>query len=141
MSSETDEQVAHHAEVLMWHDTGTNGFATVAKQYAELFRQHVPDSGDAESTIGQVVLATSRLASEYRRNGNMNWGPFFEEFVDTLETTLLIAQTESRDQERVKQNLVHIRENGTDDLDSEMMRRIFGECIEDVVRFGGSVAT
>ena len=71
----------------------------------------------------------------------MNWGPFFEEFVDTLETTLLTAQTESRDQERVKQNLVHIRENGTDDLDSEMMRRIFGECIEDVVRFGGSVAT
>ena len=141
MSSETDEQVAHHADVLMWHDTGNKEFASAAKQYAELFRQHVPDSGDADSITGKVVLATSRLASEYRRNGNMNWGPFFEAFVDTLEATLLKAQTESDDQKRVKQNLVHIRENGTDDLDSEMMRRIFGECIEDAVRFASPNAT
>lgn len=141
MSSETDEEVAHHSKVLMWHDTGDPNFAAVAKQYAELFRQYVPDSGDADTTQGKVILATSRLASEYRRNGNINWGAFYEGFVDTLEEVLLPAQLKTEDRDRIQRNLDRIRENGTKELELEMMRIVFGECIEDTVRFVTQDAT
>ena len=98
-------------------------------------RQQVPDRGDAETVHGQVILANSRLASEYRRNGNINWGSFFEEMVDTLEANLPPAQVDDDQRERVERNLKLIRENGTSDLDAETMRKVFGECIEDVVHF------
>lgn len=141
MSSETDEQVAHHAEVLMWHDTGSGTFASVAQQYAELFRKFVPDTGAADTDQGKVILAVSRLAGEYRRNGNINWGPFYEEFVETLEAMLVPAQAETEDRERVQRNLDSIRENGTQELGLETMRLIFGECIEDAVRYAADTAT
>ncbi len=135
MSSETDEDVAYHAEILMWHDTGHPDFADVAKQYAELFRQHVPDEGDADTIQGKVILATSRLASEYRRNGNINWGPSFEIMVDHLKETLVPAQAEQAEKERVQRNLSLIRENTNQIAEADKMRKAFGECIEDVVRY------
>jgi len=141
MSTETDEQVAHHVEILMHHDTGQSDFRATAEQYAELFRQLVPDEGEPETIQGKVVLSTSKLASELRRNGNINWGPFFETMVDTLETQLVPAQTNTADRTRVEKNLKRVRENGTRELEYDLMRITFGQCIEDVVRFAKTIAT
>jgi hypothetical protein len=49
----------------------------------------VPRSGQAETVQGELVRAIGRLATEWSRNGNINWDDGFLRFVEYLREHLL----------------------------------------------------
>ena len=57
-----------------WNETGT-----FQKEYDELYKKHVPNSGASNTLNGELIRAISRLFYEYCNNGNCNaceqkWG-------------------------------------------------------------------
>ena len=61
--------------------------------YDQLWEELVPESGPAETAQGEVIRSAARLASEYYRNGNINWmdsstREFYLGFVDYIERTI-----------------------------------------------------
>jgi len=54
------------------------------EEYAELWERLVPKSGRADTVQGELVRTIGRLASEYYRNGNVNWDEGFRKFTDFL---------------------------------------------------------
>jgi len=127
MSTESQEEIKHHAGVLEYHDTGDSAFAEACMRYAEYFAELVPDEGEADTVAGNVLRAVSALAGEDRRNGNLNWGDFYEQFVDFLETNL------GKNSKRTLDDLAAVRKNGEEGHDD--CRIVFGRLINDAVAF------
>jgi len=129
MSTESQEEIKHHAGVLEYHDTKEPAFSEVCMRYAEYFAELVPDEGEADTIPGNVLRAVSALAGEDRRNGNLNWGDFYEQFVDFLETNLAKNST------RILDDLAAVRKNGQEGHGREDCRVVFGRLIKDAVVF------
>ena len=75
-----------------WYDSKTEPGEHQAG-YERLWEELVPHSGSAESAQGEVIRSAGRLASEYYRNGNINWTgspnrEFYLGFVDYIERTI-----------------------------------------------------
>jgi hypothetical protein len=51
---------------------------------AEIWRNYVPKSGQAETVQGELMRAVERLRDEASRNGNGNWDNGFELLLDYL---------------------------------------------------------
>ena len=49
----------------------------------------VPRSGEADTVQGELLRAIGRLANEWSRNGNINWGEFYRSFVAYLREHLM----------------------------------------------------
>jgi hypothetical protein len=70
-------------------------------RHAELWDELVPRSGRAPTLQGELIRATGRLSDEAFRNGNANWGPMHDGFLDlcvavlTGDETLTAEQRES----------------------------------------------
>ncbi|MEQ1565518.1 MAG: hypothetical protein ABMA64_07770 [Myxococcota bacterium] len=145
MTSESPEQVRHHAKVLAYHDTGSGDFEATCLRFAEHFRQWVPDRGQAETVSGEVLRAVARLAGEWRRNGNGNWGPMFEDLVDTLRDALLDEPALAPRHAEIQRDLDRVCAAGRGDGSSlgeaavggsgERLEVAFGRLIEDAVAF------
>lgn len=48
--------------------------ATWKTEHSRLWRELVPDSGQASTVQGELVRITGKLTDEAYRNGNLNWG-------------------------------------------------------------------
>lgn len=57
-------------------------------EYRQLWKKLVPESGKAETLQGEAVRIIGRLASEYYRNGNMNWDSGYDAMLRFLSNTL-----------------------------------------------------
>ncbi len=57
-------------------------------EYCQLWKKLVPKSGRAETLQGELVRIIGRLASEYYRNGNMNWENGYDAMLSFLSNTL-----------------------------------------------------
>ena len=49
-----------------------NGNGAYQKEYEELYKKLVPNSGSAQTIHGELIRAISRLSHEYYNNGNCN---------------------------------------------------------------------
>ena len=137
-ASEREQDIMHHVAVLMHHDAGEPEFAATARRFAELCAELVPERGEAESAQGEVLRAIDRLASEDRRNGNANWGDFYESFVRFLSDVLAKEPSFRTGQRtRIGLDLDLIARNGRDDsdVDPDDVRIAFGRLIVDAVAF------
>jgi hypothetical protein len=65
-----------------------DGKGRYGTQFGQLWSELVPDTGDAETIQGEAVRIIGRLASEYYRNGNMNWDEDFLFVAQWLRKTL-----------------------------------------------------
>src|SRR5258708_4925436 len=109
--------IAHHAAVLMYHDTGQDTFAADARLFAELWAVPVPEHGQATSIQGEVLRAVGGLAAEDRRNGCVNWGQLYERFVEFLRTWLPKNHIfNAKRRARILQDLDAVVVNGRDGL-------------------------
>ena len=57
----------------------------------------MPESGNAASLQGELVRLIGRLASEYYRNGNMNWDLGYQNMAHCLQAELNKAFPEKRE--------------------------------------------
>lgn len=58
------------------------------ESWTALFDALVPESGPASTVQGELLRATTRVSSEYSRNGCSNWGPMYEEFCELARAHL-----------------------------------------------------
>lgn len=65
-----------------------DGNGKYGREYAELWNTLVPESGFATSLQGELVRIVGRLASEYYRNGNLNWDNGYENMARCLQNEL-----------------------------------------------------
>src|SRR5688572_28906342 len=73
-----------------------NGKGRFGKQGKMLWMRLVPKAGSAASVQGELIRCVGRLADEFYRNGNHNWGSLFREMIAFTRTTLILndeAQT------------------------------------------------
>lgn len=83
------------------------------EEYAELSERLVPGRGQAMTVQGELVRAIGRLASEYYRNGNMNWDEHFSAFTRYLERHLCDATVfDERTICRTGEDLAELRRYG-----------------------------
>ncbi len=129
-----EERIAHHAAVLMYHDTGQSSYSQSVQRFAELWGALVPDRGHADTVHGEVLRAVGRLASEDRRNGCMNWGEDYEGLVVFLRGSLPDEAIFGASRcTRIVKDLDTVVRNGRDGADGETIRITFGRLIEDAV--------
>lgn len=57
----------------------------------QLWKTHVPKSGQADTVQGELIRAVERLRWESQNNGNGNWDEGFVRFCDFLEQTLSVT--------------------------------------------------
>ena len=74
-----------------------DGNGKYQKEYDELWSALVPESGSAASLQGELVRLIGRLASEYYRNGNMNWDLGYQNMAHCLQAELNKAFPEKRE--------------------------------------------
>lgn len=74
-----------------------DGNGKYQKEYDELWSVLVPESGSAASLQGELVRLIGRLASEYYRNGNMNWDLGYQNMAHCLQAELNKAFPEKRE--------------------------------------------
>ncbi|EGC16902.1 hypothetical protein HMPREF9098_1705 [Kingella denitrificans ATCC 33394] len=74
-----------------------DGNGKYQKEYDELWSAFVPESGSATSLQGELVRLIGRLASEYYRNGNMNWELGYQNMAHCLQAELNKAFPEKRE--------------------------------------------
>ena len=74
-----------------------DGNGKYQKEYDELWSALVPESGSAASLQGELVRLIGRLASEYYRNGNMNWELGYQNMAHCLQAELNKAFPEKRE--------------------------------------------
>ena len=127
------DDIAQHAALLVYHDPGDANFDGSAQRFAELWEDLVPQSGEADSPEGEVLRSLGRLASEHRRNGNINWGPLFEGFVELLERTLTLNPL--LDDCRISEDLEILMEDGRHGRRYDEARTAIGRLIVDVVAY------
>jgi hypothetical protein len=137
MTPEDRSQViAHHAAVLMYHDTAQSTFAATARRFAELWQELVPERGSAPSIQGEILRAVGRLAGEDRRNGCVNWDHRYERLVEFLRTSLPNDKVFNAVQRaRILQDLDAVVVNGREGLVAEVIRVVFGRLLEDAVAY------
>lgn len=88
------------------------------QEYADLWRQFVPQSGQADTVQGELLRAIGRLASEFYRNGNLNWDEGFRAFADFLQWQL--RDVSSFDEGAIcamEEDLAEIRRYGEDEVE------------------------
>ena len=69
--------------------------------------------GIAETKQGELVRVIGRLASEYYRNGNMNWGNGFNDMVVWMSNTLNDSSVFSEGAiDQINMDLMKIQRNG-----------------------------
>jgi hypothetical protein len=128
------QAIAHHAAVLMYHDTGQGTFAADVRLFAELWEVLVPERGHAISIQGEVLRAVGRLSTEDRRNGCVNWGQLYERLVEFLRTWLPNQDIfNAKQRARILQDLDAVVLNGRDGLNANEIRVVFGRLIEKAV--------
>jgi len=110
------QAIAHHATVLMHHDTGQGTFAADARLFAELWAVLVPERGQATSIQGEVLRAVGGRLVEFLRTCLPNHDIF-----------------NAKQRARILQDLDAVVENGRDGLDANEIRVVFGRLIEDAV--------
>ena len=130
------QAIAHHAAVLMYHDTGQGNFAADARLFAEFWAVLVPERGQAISIQGEVLRAVGGLATEDRRNGCVNWGQLHERLVEFLRTWLPRHDIfNAKQRARILQDLDAVVVNGRDGLDANEIRVVFGRLIENAALY------
>jgi hypothetical protein len=85
------------------------------REYDVLWNKLVPRSGKCKTIRGELVRVIGRLASEYYRNGNINWDEDFESHVSFLEKHLLDEtplQLNSKQRSKLAMDIKSIRKNG-----------------------------
>lgn len=90
----------------------TDGSGQYQSEYDTLWQSLVPKSGHAATLQGELVRLIGRLASEYYRNGNMNWNDDFSNMTKCLETELSYHFDDLSDQQAIKVYLYQIVQNG-----------------------------
>lgn len=133
-----EEEISHHTDVLMYHDTGRPEFQSIARRFAELWENLVPERGQANTLQGEILRAVGRLAGEDRRNGNMNWDEDCERLVHFLRDHLTGRDAAAKDQareRRVADDLDAVMTNGRDGIDYKVIRVVFGRLIESAVEY------
>ena len=107
------------------------------EEFRNLWDQLVPQSGNAGTVQGQLILCAGRLSSEWRRNGNMNVAAapeFFQSFCDTVKQHICSDDSPiaSELQGRVQEALDLVMENGRDPsihVDEEEYDAISDACV------------
>ena len=136
ISDDRSQVIAHHAAVLMYHDTGQDTFVAKARLFAELWEVLVPERGPASSVQGEILRAVGGLATEDRRNGCVNWGQFYEGLVEFLLKSLPTHDIfNAKQRARILQDLEAVAVNGRDGIDANVIRVVFGRLIEDAVAY------
>lgn len=81
-------------------------------EYRQLWGKLVPESGKAETVQGEVVRVIGRLASEYYRNGNMNWDDGYDAMLTWLSVTIHDANIFDADVlDTIEQDVDYVRQN------------------------------
>ncbi|MBN2578872.1 MAG: hypothetical protein JXB10_07770 [Pirellulales bacterium] len=84
------------------------------QEYAKLWKELVPVSGQAKTIQGELVRVIGRLADEFYRNGNTNWDVGYRIFTNFLSKHLLedkLFNAQTLDQ--IKQDIAEIRDFGS----------------------------
>ena len=89
-----------------------DGLGQYQNEYDALWQSLVPKSGQADTLQGELVRLIGRLASEYYRNGNMNWSDDFSNMAKCLETELGQHFKHLSDQQAIQVYLYQIVKNG-----------------------------
>ena len=89
-----------------------DGSGQYQSEYDALWQSLVPKSGRAATLQGELVRLIGRLASEYCRNGNMNWSDDFNGMAKCLEAELRHHFDEPSDQQAIQVYLYQIIKNG-----------------------------
>ena len=89
-----------------------DGSGQYQSEYDALWQSFVPKSGHAATLQGELVRLIGRLASEYYRNGNMNWNDDFSNMAKCLETELSHNFNDLSDQQAIQVYLYQIIKNG-----------------------------
>ena len=90
-----------------------DGKGKYKNEYGELWKKLVPQGGPAETKQGEMVRLIGRLASEYYRNGNMNWGNAFNDMVVWLSNSLNDSNVFSEKAiDQINKDLMKIQRNG-----------------------------
>lgn len=134
--SNPEEMLRHHTKLLMLYAQGESGFQTRARRFAEIFRDLVPPIGCAPSLQGEIVRSVDRLASEERRNGNLNWDAGYAEFVTVLRESLLdpIVFDEAALKE-IKGCIDLVSRHGTEPQDEDGVCHAFAVMIRAAVQY------
>lgn len=90
----------------------TDGSGQYQSEYDALWQNLVPKSGHAAILQGELVRLIGRLASEYYRNGNMNWDDDLKNMAKCLETELSYHFNDLSDQQAIQVYLYQIVQNG-----------------------------
>lgn len=84
------------------------------KEYGALWKALVPASGQAETVQGELVRVVGRLASEYYRNGNINWDKGFRSYTNFLLKHLRDSKVFNAETiEEIKKDIAEVRDLGT----------------------------
>lgn len=94
-----------------------------------IWRNFVPERGQAETVQGELLRAIEKLRDEAIRNGNINWDRGFEILLDYAETRLTDSAVYSQDTiERTKRAFSRLKDHDhphvEDDLYDELGDRV-----------------
>ncbi len=91
-----------------------DGIGKFQKEFDELWNNLVPHEGNADSLQGELIRIIGRLASEFYRNGNMNWetNPYYQKMANCLQTELCKYFTDDFDNEAISCYMYQIIQNG-----------------------------
>lgn len=65
-----------------------DGKGRYGTEYGQYWNDLVPQSGQCETKQGEMIRVIGRLASEYYRNGNMNWERGYDRMLEWLFLSL-----------------------------------------------------
>lgn len=130
------QMMRHHVKLLMYHVNDDPRFPRAVAQFAKLFRELVPDAGRSATVQGELIRSVDRLASEERRNGNMNWGAKYASFTAFLRERLLDESVFSEEEITTLASKIElIHRNGTDAQNPKEVRVAFGDLIVAAVAY------
>lgn len=130
------QMLRHHTNLLMLYAESDPGFKEQARRFAELFRDLVPPTGCSTSLQGEVVRSIDRLGSEERRNGNLNWGLGYDEFITVLRESLLDGTVfDETALDEIAACIDTVSRHGTQPQEEDQVYRAFACLIKAAVQF------
>lgn len=90
----------------------TDGLGQYQNEYDAFWQRLVFKSGNANTLQGELVRLIGKLASEYYRNGNINWNEDYQNMAQCLEVELKKHFEDLLDRESIEVYLYQIIKNG-----------------------------